>query len=155
MNHYTEVLSYIKSLAEADSFVNHVLQGDLSEADVDKMIIPTLVNINILSASFNNGQTLSFNIELVCLAQRDVNKEVRTDDFWLQDNEVDNMNETLAVLNRLWKTMYKDFEKVHITSSENPTLTPIKFGTSKLLDGWQLIFDVELPNTTLNLCLPN
>jgi len=155
MNHYTEVLTYIKQLAETDAFINHVTQGDLSEADVDKMIIPTLININVLSAGFTNGNTVNFNIEVACLAQRDVNKEVRTNDFWLQDNEVDNMNETLAVLNRLWKTMYKDFEKVHITASENPSLQPIKFGTAKLLDGWLLTFDVELPNKTLNLCLPN
>jgi hypothetical protein len=152
MNHYTQLLYYIKQLAEADAFVNHVTQGSLAEADVDKMIVPTLVNIAITGGSFTNGSVIVLNVELACLAQRDINKEVRTDDFWLQDNEVDNMNETLAVLNRLWLTMYKDFEKQNITSSENPSLQPIVFGTAKLLDGWLLTFDVEMPNTTINLC---
>lgn len=152
MNQYSTLLYYIKELAESDTFINHVTQGELSEATLDKMIIPTLLNISINSGSFTNGNTVVFNVELACLAQRDINKEVRTDDFWLQDNEVDNMNETHASLNRLWNKMYVDFEKNNITSSENPSLTAITFGTNKLLDGWLLTFDVELSNTELNLC---
>lgn len=152
MNQYSTLLYYIKELAQSDVFINHVTQGELSEATLDKMIIPTLLNISINSGSFTNGSTVVFSVELACLAQRDINKEVRTDDFWLQDNEVDNMNETHASLNRLWNKMYVDFENNNITSSENPSLTAITFGTNKLLDGWLLTFDVELPNTELNLC---
>ena len=152
MNQYSTLLYYIKELAQSDVFINHVTQGELSEATLDKMIIPTLLNISINSGSFTNGSTVVFSVELACLAQRNINKEVRMDDFWLQDNEVDNMNETHASLNRLWNKMYVDFEKNNITSSENPSLTAITFGTNKLLDGWLLTFDVELPNMELNLC---
>jgi cytochrome c peroxidase len=118
------------------------------------MIVPTLVNVTVTGGSFTNGSTVNLDVEIACLAQRDINKEVRTDDFWLQDNEVDNMNETLAILNRLWLIMYKDFEKNNITASENPTLSPIIYGTAKILDGWVLTFTVEMPNTTINLCQP-
>lgn len=152
MNQYSELLYYIKGLAESDPFINHVTQGTLEQSTVDKMIIPTLVNIFISGGGFTNGNTITFDVELACLSQRDINKEVRTDDFWKQDNEVDNLNETHAVLNRLWNKMYVDFEKENITSSENPTLTPIIFGDAKLLDGWLLTFSVEMPNTTINLC---
>jgi hypothetical protein len=152
MNHYTQLLYYIKQLAEADPFINHVRKGNLDEADVDKMIIPTLINIDINSGSFTNGNTVNFTVELACLAQRDINKEIRTDDFWLQDNEADNLNETHAVLNRLWLMMYRDFERNNITASENPSLTAIIFGTAKILDGWLLTFDVEMPNDVINLC---
>ena len=152
MNQYSELLYYIKGLAEADPFINHVTQGTLEQSTVDKMIIPTLVNIFISGGGFTNGNTITFDVELACLSQRDINKEVRTDGFWKQDNEVDNLNETHAVLNRLWNKMYVDFEKENITSSENPTLTPIIFGDAKLLDGWLLTFSVEMPNTTINLC---
>jgi flagellar basal body P-ring protein FlgI len=154
MNHYTQLLYYIKQLAESDNLVNHVTQGNISKVDVDKMIVPTLVNVTVTGGSFTNGSTVNLDVEIACLAQRDINKEVRTDDFWLQDNEVDNMNETLAILNRLWLTMYKDFEKNNITASENPTLSPIIYGTAKILDGWVLTFTVEMPNTTINLCQP-
>ncbi len=152
MNHYTELLYYIKSLGESDTFVNHITKGVLNEADVDKMIIPNLLNIEITSGAFSNGQTVSFDVELACLALRDFNKEVRTDDFWLNDNEVDNMNETLATLNRIWTIMYRDFEERMIKASESPSIDPISFGTAKVMDGWLLSFTVEMPNKTLNLC---
>ena len=153
MNHFTQLLYYIKQLAEADPFINHVTKGELSEVDVDKMIIPALINIEINSGGFTNTNTVVFNVELACLAERDINKsEVRTDDFWLQDNEADNMNETHAVLNRLWSLMYRDFAENNIRASENPSLESIRFGTAKLLDGWLLTFDVEMPNNKINLC---
>lgn len=152
MNHLSQLYQYIKTIAEGDSNVNKVIKGLQSEIDLDKMIIPPLVNINITSGSFTNGNTINFNVELVCLAQRDINKEVRTDDFWEQDNEIDNLNETHAILNRMWLKMFRDFEKNNITASENPSLQAIIFGTAKLLDGWILTFDVEMPNNVISLC---
>lgn len=152
MNHLSELYNYIKEIAEQDDNINVVLRGLQSEVDLDKMIIPPLVNINIVSGSFSNGSTVSFNVELVCLAQRDINKEVLIDRFWKQDNEIDNLNETHAILNRMWLKMYKDFEKNNITASENPNLNAIVFGTAKLLDGWVMNFDVDMPNNKINLC---
>ena len=152
MNAYSTLLIYLKRLAEEDANVNHVTKGDFNEVDLDKMIIPPVVNINILSGSFSNGNTVSFNVELAALQQRDINKEVRTDDFWEQDNEVDNLNETHAILNRIWLKMYRDFEKNNITSSENPNLEAIIFGTAKTLDGWLMTFEVEMPNNIIDIC---
>lgn len=152
MNHLSQLYTYIKQIAEEDINVNHVTKGNISEVDLDKIIIPTVINININSGSFTNGNTINFTVELVCLAQRNINKEVRTDDFWGQDNEVDNLNETHAILNRMWLKMYRDFDKNNITASENPTLTAIIFGTAKLMDGWLLQFDVEMPNDKISLC---
>jgi len=83
---------------------------------------------------------------------RDISKENSTDIFWEQDNEVDNHNETLASLNRMWLIMLTDFEKTNITASENPTLEIVTFDRANILDGWILTFQVEIPNTTINLC---
>jgi hypothetical protein len=75
-----------------------------------------------------------------------------TDQYWGQDNELDNHNTTLAILNRIWGKMYKDFENKNITASENPTFELGSMEGHKLLDGAVLTFQVELPNTTINLC---
>lgn len=152
MNHYSALLYYIKTLADADSFINTITQEERDKIDLDKANIFPLLHVDITGASFSNGQTVSFNIEISCLDIRDISKEINTDKYWLQDNKVDNLNETLAVLNRLWLNMYKDFAENNITSSENPTLEPlIEYGTN-LLDGWILSFDIEMPNTTIALC---
>ena len=97
MNHYTQLLYYIKQLAEADQFVNTVTKGSFEDLDLNKKNIFNLLHI-----------------QLGCFGIRDINKEIVNDKFWEQDNEVDNHNETLAVLNRLWLKMYTDFEKNNI-----------------------------------------
>lgn len=155
MNQYTEILMYLKQLAEQDSFVNTVKQGEISELDIEKQNIYPLVNIAVTGAGFTNGQTVTFNIDLRCLAQRDINKGVVNDKFWKNDNEVDNLNETFAVLNRMWTSMRRDFANNDITASENPSLEPLIYDEKNILDGWALTFTIELPNTTLNLCQTN
>jgi hypothetical protein len=48
--------------------------------------------------------------------------------------------------------MYRDFEENNITASESPSFEKISLEGVNMLDGWELSFDVEVPNTTLNLC---
>lgn len=148
MNQLTELYNYIKQIAEADSQVNKVTK----KQDLSKETIFPLVNVIIESGGFTNGSTINFNVELSCFDIRDINKEIQTDDFWGQDNEVDNHNLAIAVLNRMWLQMYRDFEKNNITASENPTFELGSFEAPKLLDGARLTFAVEVPNTTISLC---
>lgn len=150
MNQLTQLYLYLKQLAEADDFVKSVMKT--VDIDLKKEVMYPLVNINIVSGSFTNGSTVQFNIELACFNQRDINKEINTDDFWGQDNEVDNHNLCVAVLNRMWLNMYTDFEQNNITSSENPTFELGSFEGAKLVDGARLTFTVEVPNTELSLC---
>ena len=153
MNQYSQLLTYIKEIGEVDPFVNTITQGDFDRLDLDKGIIYPLLHITILGGNFNNGSTVVFNLEMAALQQRDTNDEVRTDKFWQQDNEVDNMNEMLAVLNRLWLKMFRDFAENDITASENPQLEIIDHKTTtNSIEGWKLVFDVEVPNTIINLC---
>lgn len=148
MNQLTELYRYIKQLAEADSQVNKVTK----KQDLAKESIFPLVNVIIESGGFTNGSTVNFNVELSCFDIRNINKEIQTDDFWGNDNEVDNHNLAIAVLNRLWNKMYIDFEENNITASENPAFELGSFEAPKLLDGARLTFSVEVPNTTINLC---
>ena len=151
MNHYTQLLIYIKSLADADVFINTVLKG--GDFDLNKMDLYPVLNIDILTGGFTNGSTVLLDVEITCLDIRDENKnEVTADKFWDQDNEVDNHNETLEVLNRLWLKMYVDFADNDITSSENPTFAKMTGVEKNRLDGWLLSFSVEMPNTTIDLC---
>lgn len=152
MNHYTELLTYIKTLGENDSLVNTVTNSEPDKIDWDKMNIFPLLNITVTGGSFSNGSTVNFTVELACLNIRETNKEINTDKFWGNDNEVDNMNNTLAVLNRIWSIAYKDFNDNNIRATENPTFIPLFEERTNLLDGWLLTFDVAIPNTTLNLC---
>lgn len=152
MSHYSQLLQYIKKLAESDEMVHTVTRGEIPDVDLEKFNIYPLVHIDVDSGSFSNGNTVSFDVNLACLSIRDINKEIITDKFWNNDNEVDNHNVTHAIINRLWTSMFRDFTNNNITASENPTLDKITHGNTNLLDGWVLTFQVEMPNTNLNLC---
>ena len=150
MNQLSQLYLYIKQLAESNSSVNSVMKAE--DIDLKKEIMYPLVNINILSGGFTNGQTVNFNVELACFNQRDINKEISEDIFFNNDNEIDNHNLCISVLNRMWTQMYTDFEDNNITSSENPSFELGIFEGAKLVDGARLTFTVEVPNTDLSLC---
>ena len=152
MNHYSELLTYIKSLGEADYFVNTITQGDFDKIDLDKGQLHPLLHIQINSSSFSNSQTVLFSVQVGCFNIRDINKEIVEDRFWRQDNEVDNMNETLATLNRIWLNISRDFQDNNITATD-ASLEPSTYTKAKILDGWIMTFDVEMPNTEISLCM--
>jgi hypothetical protein len=151
MNQYSQLLYYIKQLAESDPLVNTVVK-DTQNIDLQKNNIYPLVEISITGGGFSNGSVVTFDVEVACMDIRDTNKEIITDKFWAQDNEVDNHNTTHAILNRMWTSMYRDFESNNITASENPTLEKATHQEQNNLDGWVASFTVEVPNTDLNLC---
>jgi len=152
MNQYSQLLYYLKELAENDPYINTVTKDSDSNIDLDKGNLFPLFNIDILNGAFPSNSTISFDVQLTCLAIRDINKEIRTDKFFKQDNEIDNHNETLAVLNRMWLIMKRNFDEKNITASDNPTFNKIDFSGKNLLDGWQLDFTIEMPNVDINLC---
>ena len=154
MNHYTQLLHYLKSLAESHPLVNTVTQGNADKIDLGKSNIFPLVHLTIEDAKFTNGKTLIFPVTIECLTERDFNKEVITNKFWKQDNEVDNHNETLSIINYMWTSLYRDWNNENITTTEDATAEKIEFARGNVLDGWSLSFDVELPNTDLCLDLP-
>jgi len=152
MNQLTQLYQYAKQLADADVLVNCTRKVDFNKIDLDKEVVFPMFNIFITSGGFSNGSTILFNVQMGVFTPRDINKEINTDPFWNNDNEVDNHNTCIAVLNKIWNQMYVDFGENNITSSENPTFELGYFEKGKLLDGAILTFDVEVPNTDINLC---
>jgi len=152
MNTYSELLRYLKLLGEQDVFINTITQGNFEDIDLSKKNIYPLYHISIGNASFPSHSVIRYDIQIGCFDVRDINKEVNTDKFNLNDNEQDNLNETLSSLNRIWLKMSKDFEDNNITASDSPTLEVQTFERKNLLDGWIMTFQVDVPNITLSLC---
>lgn len=153
MNQYTELLSYIKLLAEQDEYINTVLEGDADDSYLDKNDIYPVFNVNIVSGGFTNGNSVRFSVILECFAIRqEIKNEVNEDKFWRSNNKVDNHNETFASLNRIFTRMYRDFDDNNISVSENPECEKGTFVKGNTCDGWNVTFDIEVPNDILNLC---
>jgi len=152
MNHFSQLLIYLKLVLEKDDFVNVVTQGSLDKTDIDKMTVFPLVNIEVNSGSFTNGSSCLFDVKISAVTDRDTNRNINTDRFFGNSNEVDSANEMHPVLNRAWTYMFRDWGKNGIVASENPSIERIEYRGKSVLDGWEIDFQLELPNNKLSLC---
>lgn len=152
LNHYTQLLYYIKQLADSDPLVNKVTQGNVDQIDFNQMNLTPLVHINLSDALFTNGSTVVFNGTITALDLPNDNNEINDDDFFNNNNDVDIMNETLAIVNRIWSRMHSDFEKENMVAEENAPVTFVEGTGQNGLKGCEVSFRVEMPNNTLNLC---
>lgn len=152
MNAYSELLRYIKKLAEEDDYIKTVLSRSSDDFDWEKGNIYPIFNVSALRGSFPTPALVTFSIELVCVDIRDLNPEDAEDKFWSNDNEVDNHNSTLASLSGIWTKLNRNFANNDIIASDNPTINQIEFDGVNLADGWSMTFDVTMPIRELNLC---
>lgn len=152
MNGYSELLNYFKNTCDSDVFISTVTQGDFEDVDIAKKNIFPLAHISIGNASFPAEGIVRFDCQIGVFDIRDLNKEIVIDKFYKNDNEIDNLNETLTVINRLWLLFTKDFEGVDIFISENPTCEQFTETNKNLLDGWIMTCQIDVPNTTISLC---
>ncbi len=151
LNHRTELLRYLKELLESDELVNTVTKGNISNLDLNKMDIAPIAHIYVNGADFSNGQTVTLNVELTAVDILDINKEIDTDKFWGNDNEDDILNDTLAILNRAYSKLLRDFENKGMTAVQDATATEVTANKNLML-GWTLPFQVIMPNNVISLC---
>ena len=79
-------------------------------------------------------------------------KEIVTDKWRSNDNELDNLNTCHAVLNRLVSTLRNKQNNFNIDLNNKPLLQPIIFEDSNLLDGWRTEIELIMPNTEISVC---
>jgi len=70
---YSELLRYIKSLAESEEYINTSTMGE--DLDLNKGNIFPLFNVDITGASFTSNRTVTFDVSMVALDVRSINKE--------------------------------------------------------------------------------
>ena len=148
MNAYSTVVNYLKKLGDENAYINTITLGYQGTIDNDKHNIFPLLDIVINTGSFPSEGVVRFDIELIAVDRRDVNKLTEPDKLYQNDNAVDNHNEMLDVLQEIWRKMRKDFEDNNITSSELPTFNKVENAFVNLVDGWMLSFYVDIPNNT-------
>lgn len=149
MRSYYELLRVLRSAAESDQLVNTITQGDISEIDIDKKNIYPLVHIVVGDATIT-AQTITFSVTIFVMDIRDENPEPRDDKFVGNDNEIDNLNTTLAIGNRIYKELLQqDPDGFAIGEA---TAEPFFEARENKLDGWALTFDVEIDNVEISLC---
>jgi hypothetical protein len=151
MREFYKVVDYLKTTLEADVNVHTITHGLRSMMDIDKKNIFPLVHLQVLSSTPNNG-SVTFSFEIAVVDLRNISKQIVTDKFLSNDNELDNLNTCHAVLNRLVAILINKNNDYAIQLVNAPTLQPIIFEESNLLDGWRTDLELVIPNNEIIVC---
>lgn len=151
MREFYKVVDYLKTTLEADINVHTITHGLRSMIDIDKKNIFPLVHLQVTSSSVDTSN-VTFTFEIAVVDIRNISKQPVTDKFLSNDNELDNLNTCHAVLNRLVSILRNTNNDYSIDLVNAPTLQPIIFEESNLLDGWRTDLELTIPNNEIVVC---
>lgn len=151
MREFYKVVDYLKTTLEEDINVHTITHGLRSMTDINKKNIFPLVHLQVLSSTPNNG-SVSFTFEVAVVDLRNISKQLVTDKFLSNDNELDNLNTCHAILNRLITKLINQNNEYNIQLATAPTMQPIIFEESNLLDGWRVDLELLIPNNETVVC---
>ena len=129
-----------------DPFVNTVTYGNIFEVDLNKQTIFPLSHF-IVNNVVDRGQTLLFNISLLCMDLVDESKDDTEDEFVGNDNEQDVLNTQLAVANRVGAMLKRgDLYREKYQLDGAISLEPFVDRFDNKVAGWTATFNVVIPN---------
>lgn len=151
MREFYTVIDFLKSLLQEDINVHTILHGLKSTMDINKKNIFPIAHIQVTNSNIQTGY-VGFTFEIVAVDLRNVSKQMITDKWLGNDNELDNLNTTHAILNRLLTKLRNTRNDFQIELNNEPTCQPIIFEETNLLDGWRTEIELIIPNNEINVC---
>ncbi len=151
MREFYKVVDYLKTTLSNDVNVHTITHGLRSMMDIDKKNIFPLVHLQVTSSTVSNSMA-TFIFEVAVVDLRNISKQQVTNKFLGNDNELDNLNTCHAVLNRLVSILQNQNNNDAIQLVNTPTLQPIIFEDSNLLDGWRTDLELIIPNNEIVVC---
>ena len=151
MREFYTTIDFLKSLLQEDVNVHTVLHGLKSTMDINKKNIFPIAHIQVTNSTIQTGY-VGFTFEVVAVDLRNISKQMVTDKWLGNDNELDNLNTTHAILNRLLTKLRNTRNDFKIELNNEPSLQPIIFEETNLLDGWRTEIELIIPNNEINVC---
>lgn len=151
MNAYYEVLRILKTSLEENKHINTVTQGNILEMDLDKHSIYPLGHIEVSTGTFQEN-VIQFDCTIYAMDIKDISKEIVTDKFVGNDNEIDALNTMLAVVRRTYLELAKDMRTQDITIIGEPNID-LAESNANMSVGWRMNFQIEVPDTIISTCI--
>ena len=146
MKGFYSVTDKIKTLLNAEPFVNTVTFGSIDDVDLDKQSIFPLSHV-IVNNAVVGTKTTSFSISILAMDLVDISNDEVTDAFVGNDNEQDVLNTQLALLTRVINELQRGdsyTDKYQIQA--DVTCEPFVDRFENKLAGWTATFDVTVIN---------
>ena len=146
MKGFYQVTDKLKTLLNAEPFVNTVTYGSIDDVDLDKQSIFPLSHI-IVNNALVGTKTTTFNISVLAMDIVDISNDEVTDVFVGNDNEQDVLNTQLALLTRVINELQRgDSYTDKYQVEENVTCEPFVDRFENKLAGWTATFNVIVVN---------
>lgn len=146
MKGFYEVTDKLKTLLNAEPFVNTVTYGSIDDVDLDKQSIFPLSHI-IVNNAVVGTKTTTFSISVLAMDIVDISNDEVTDTFVGNDNEQDVLNTQLALLTRVINELQRGdsyTDKYQVES--DVTCEPFVDRFENKLAGWTATFSVMVVN---------
>jgi hypothetical protein len=150
MNQFYLTIDLLKQRLLNNVNVNTVIEARDGDKDLYKKNIYPLAVVNPTSADFSNSRVTFFTFEVAVLDQRDISKEPG-DKYNGNDNYVDNLNITSAIINDLvnYLRLQNNDDLIELVSVTDAN--KVEMSGYNLLDGFYITLKLSIPNTQ-NYC---
>lgn len=146
MKGFYEVTDKLKTLLNAEPFVNTVTYGSIDDVDLDKQSIFPLSHI-IVNNAVVGTKTTTFSISILAMDIVDISNDEVTDTFVGNDNEQDVLNTQLALLTRVINELQRgDSYTDKYQVEADVTCEPFIDRFENKLAGWTATFSVMVVN---------
>jgi hypothetical protein len=146
MKGFYQVTDKLKTLLNAEPFVNTVTYGSIDDVDLDKQSIFPLSHI-IVNNAVVGTKTTTFSISVLAMDIVDISNDEVTDTFVGNDNEQDVLNTQLALLTRVINELQRgDSYTDKYQVQEDVTCEPFVDRFENKLAGWTATFSVMAVN---------
>ncbi len=146
MKGFYQVTEKLKTLLNAEPFVNTVTYGSIDDVDLDKQSIFPLSHI-IVNNAVVGTKTTTFSISVLAMDIVDISNDEVTDTFVGNDNEQDVLNTQLALLTRVINELQRgDSYTDKYQVQEDVTCEPFVDRFENKLAGWTATFSVMVVN---------
>lgn len=145
----------INDYLSSHPLVKVVTFGDIFDVDLNKQTIFPLAHIMVNQATFAD-HVIRFNVSVLCMDIVDETKQdirEQNEPFFGVDNQQDILNTTLAILNGLQSQLRRGTLYTEKYEIEGDIICePFTERFENLLTGWNLTFDLIVPNTEISIC---
>ena len=146
MKGFYQITDKLKTLLNAEPFVNTVTYGSIDDVDLDKQSIFPLSHI-IVNNAVVGTKTTTFSISILAMDIVDISNDEVTDSFVGNDNEQDVLNTQLALLTRVINELQRgDSYTDKYQVQEDVTCEPFIDRFENKLAGWTATFSVMAVN---------
>jgi hypothetical protein len=145
---YYNLVKKIETYFDNDPMVNTITEGNIFDVDLSKNTLFPLIHIIVNNCTPQNN-VLNFNITVFAMDVVDISKTETTDKIRRNDNQLDVLNTTLAVLLRFEAMLRRGELLDDLYSIDGEAVnTPFVERFENYISGWEMTFNILVPNYT-------